>query len=301
MAIVKCANRSGSTVRGLVNYVMDDDKIECVDVYGMDKEIISKDFVISQMNETKSLFGKMGGREVYHLIISFHKDELITPEDANRLALELYESIPEFHDREALLVTQRHSDDSNIHTHIVINTVSFEDGSKLHTSRSWLQNIKDTNDDILRKNYLSVVEKGFDFYGNQIDRNEPWNMERYIVKNELSEISWKDKIVKSIAEVTPNSTSKEQFIGQLANDNIIVRWTDNRKHITFIDAEGHKIRDTRIEKDYGLSVTKENLINRFEENLNIELSKEDDGIDSVDISFREWDDDYHDLVEWDFE
>lgn len=146
MAIVKCANRSGSTVKGLVSYVMDDAKMKCMDVYGLDCADTTKESIIRQMIETKQMFGKVGGREVYHLIVSFHKDEVITPEKANRLAMQLYLSIPEFREREAVLVTQRHSDYGNIHTHIVVNSVSFETGRKLHTSRNWLQNIKDTND-----------------------------------------------------------------------------------------------------------------------------------------------------------
>ena len=87
MAIVKCANRSGSTVKGLVSYVMDDAKMKCMDVYGLDCADTSKESIIRQMNETKQTFGKVGGREVYHLIISFHKNEVITPEKANQLAI----------------------------------------------------------------------------------------------------------------------------------------------------------------------------------------------------------------------
>lgn len=293
LAIVKCANRSGATVRGLINYVMDKDKVECIDVYGLDRENMAKESIIKQMNETKSIFDKQNGREVYHIIISFHKDEQITPSKANTLAMELYQCIPEFKDREAVFATQKHSKDGNIHTHIVINTVSFEDGSKLHTSRSWLQNLKDTNDDILRDNKLSVVEKGYDFHGDTIDRHEPWSMDAYMLKNEPSTLSWKDEIVKAVMETSTKAISKDDFISQLQKQDISCQWTDNRKHIVFSDFEGHKIRDTRIEKDYGFDAHKENLLEKFDENYADQIEIDDDFTDDSEITEREWLDDYY--------
>lgn len=298
MAIVKCANRSGSTVKGLVSYVMDDAKMKCMDVYGLDCADTTKESIIRQMIETKQMFGKVGGREVYHLIVSFHKDEVITPEKANQLAMQLYLSIPEFREREAVLVTQRHSDYGNIHTHIVVNSVSFETGRKLHTSRNWLQNIKDTNDNIIIDNGLTVVEKGHDFYGNEIERNEPWNMEKYLMKNDLAPLSWKNQIATCIQETISNSISKEQFIDRLAEKEITVCWLNNRKHITFLDNDGHKIRDSRLEKDYGLKVDKESLLEIFEINLNKEISQEDDSVELSEIQedISAFENDYDELL-----
>ncbi len=308
MAIVKVANRSGTKVGKLIDYVMDTDKLKCVSVSGLITTDMSPEVIKEQMMETKRCFDKLGGRECYHIIISYHYDEQITPEEANEYAQEWFSQIPEFQDHEALFATQIHPNGNGcIHTHIVVNSVDFMDGSKLHTDKEWLQDIKDISDDVCREHDLEVCEKGKDFYGNDIDRNEPWDMTGYLMKHDLAGMSFKDEIANDVEQAAKYAFDKDEFISTLRDDyGIEVVWTDTRKYITFIDEDGHRIRDNKLEKDYGLQCDKDSLLQDFErnfENYNDIDTNEDNSADYDQTDYDNYDSydptDYDDYDDYD--
>ena len=78
------------------------------------------------------------------LIQSFAKDENISPEQAHQIAYQLAEALPEWADFEVLIAT--HTDTEYLHTHFIVNSVSYVDGHKLQQSRDELQNMKDQSD-----------------------------------------------------------------------------------------------------------------------------------------------------------
>ncbi|QSX07121.1 hypothetical protein JYG23_07195 [Sedimentibacter sp. zth1] len=45
-----------------------------------------------------------------------------------------------------------------------------------------------------------------------------------------------------------------------------VNWQDNRKYITFTDKDGHKVRNSNLEKTFRTEYGKENLLHEFERN-----------------------------------
>ena len=51
-----------------------------------------------------------------------------------------------------------HTNKKNIHNHIVLNSVSFIDGSKYHNSNVEIALLRQTNDDICRKHGLSIIK-----------------------------------------------------------------------------------------------------------------------------------------------
>ncbi len=108
----------------------------------------------SQMMLTKKNFHKEDGRLGYHIIQSFDGDE-ISPTKCNKIGIELAEQL--WGDKYQILVCT-HTNKKNIHNHIVLNSVSFIDGSKYHNSNVEIALLKETNDDICRKYGLSVVE-----------------------------------------------------------------------------------------------------------------------------------------------
>ncbi len=315
MAIVKAANHPGTKLGALINYVLDNDKVQCVSVSGLLTTDMSPEAIIAEMRETKQLFDKEGGREVYHIIISYHPDEKITPEEANQLAQELFERIPEFQDHEAVFATQIHPDGNGcIHTHIIVNTVNFMNGSKLHTDRQWLQDLKDVSDDICRENDLAVCEKGKDFYGNDIDRNEPWDMATYQKKHELDDLPFDIEMAKEIEKAAACALDQEDFISILEDDyGISVTWEDSRKYITFEDEDGHKIRNNRLERDFGLECDKDTLLADFKRNFEsfneidesiFDIDTETEGdkadlADDNDVDYDDWNDWDDDDDDWD--
>lgn len=66
----------------------------------------------------------------------------------------------------------------------------------------------------------------------------------------------------------------------------------------FLDNDGHKIRDSRLEKDYGLKVDKESLLEIFEINFNKEISQEDDSVELSEIQedISAFENDYDELL-----
>jgi hypothetical protein len=43
-----------------------------------------------------------------------------------------------------------------------------------------------------------------------------------------------------------------------------VIWQDKKKHITFIDADGHKVRDTNISKTFSMNISKDDLLKELD-------------------------------------
>ena len=70
---------------------------------------------------------------------------------------ELAEEIAPGH--EAVVCT--HTDREHIHNHIVINSVSFEDGHKYHSDRRHLYNIREKSDELCQEKGLGVCPRNF--------------------------------------------------------------------------------------------------------------------------------------------
>jgi len=108
-----------------------------------------------QMMDTKSAFGKEGGRQGYHLIQSFAPGE-VTAETAFSIAQEYVRQY--LSDRyEAVFAI--HEDKDHVHAHIIWNAVSFVDGLKYHAdNREYPDRIRHISDDLCRAHGLSVIE-----------------------------------------------------------------------------------------------------------------------------------------------
>ncbi|MFC6603987.1 relaxase/mobilization nuclease domain-containing protein [Ectobacillus funiculus] len=83
------------------------------------------EYAKSQFKATRELWGKTEGIQAHHVIQSFKPGE-VTPELANQIGQDLAREIAKGY--EAVVYT--HTDKEHIHNHIVINSVSFEDGKK---------------------------------------------------------------------------------------------------------------------------------------------------------------------------
>ena len=60
--------------------------------------------------------------------------------------------------------------------------------------------------------------------------------------------------------------SKEQFIEKMKQFGWSVNWTDKRKHVTFQNQDGKKVRDSNLSKTFHLNINKEGLENEFVRN-----------------------------------
>lgn len=127
MAINKTVNKSTKThgaMRNCMEYVLRESKINSSLVYvssPFDAEEITYDTVYRSFLEEKKLWNKDSGRMYAHNIISWHKDEEITPEEAYEFGKEFVEQW--FAEFQTLMAV--HVDRNHIHLHMVTNTVSY--------------------------------------------------------------------------------------------------------------------------------------------------------------------------------
>ena len=145
MPIIHFANNKNQSTGGLKKLLGDvsrEKKTKLEDRRLVSGVNCSPDNAYNEMMLTKQMHRKTGGRLYYHLVQSFPKDYEISPELAHKIALEFTERA--FKDYECVVAT--HIDREHIHSHIVFNSVSFEDGRKYHSDNNSLHELMKLSD-----------------------------------------------------------------------------------------------------------------------------------------------------------
>ena len=257
MAVIKAVS-SRASVGTLVNYVTQAEKTEEKLISGQD---CSPQTAIDEMKATKEIWRKQGGRDYYHFVQSFSPEETITPQEAHTMAKELAEQ--RFKGYEVVIAT--HKDRDHIHTHFVVNSVNHEDGYKLNWSKFELQRMKDMSDSICREYGKSICQKQQDIATYKMGKYKA--LEQSITGNYKSYVL---DCYKTVSTVKEKATSQTDFIAKMQEQGYQTKWTDSRKHITFTDQDGNKVRNTNLEKTFKEPFGKEELGHGFERNLEAE-------------------------------
>ena len=182
---------------------------------------------------TKQLYQKTGGRMFYHMIQSFSPEDQITPETAHAIALDMAKEFPGF---EILIAT--HCDAEHIHSHFLINSVSCETGKKYHSNLESLRALRDASDELCRKYGLSVIQP-------KQKRKEHTMSGREYRAYEKGQ-SWKMDLEINIDECMTMAKDREHFAKLMEWNGYSVRWTADRKYITYTTPEGYRCRDSRL-------------------------------------------------------
>lgn len=275
MATVKAVH-SRASIGKAVNYVTKEEKTESKLITGKDCDPFH---AIEDMRQTKELWGKQGGRQYDHYVQSFHEKENVTPQQAHEIACKWAER--EFKGHEVLIAT--HTDKGHIHSHFIVNTVNFENGKKLHTSAKWLDQAKEHSDELCREYGLTITEKGKTFEGEVREDMTAWSKDKYNLLEKADQGKAKSYVYDTALAVMDSkeqATSREDFILKMAEKGYQTEWKDTKKHITFTDQEGHKVRASNLEKTFRIPFGKEQLEHEFEQNARSreaepELSAED--------------------------
>ena len=261
MAINKTINKRTNThgaMRNCIEYVLRQDKTSeqltyVTGPYCHDE--INYDLVYRAFLEEKKVWDKDSGRMYAHNIISWHKDEQITPEQALEFGKEFAENW--FSGFQTLVAV--HKDKDHIHCHLVTNSVSYEDGRKLHNTRKDLERMKQLTNQMCRERGLTVAEKGKHFDGCQIEKGEviAWSKDKYNLFRQQVKDSFVADCAMAVLKALENCISKEKFIEKMKQFGWNVNWTDKRKHITFQNQDGKKVRDINMSKTFHLDISKE--------------------------------------------
>ena len=189
---------------------------------------------------TKNLYGKASGTYFYQYVQSFLPGEIQSYEEAHRIGLEFAgKSFPGY---EVLVATHLDAYDDHgvqrVHNHFLVNSVSFEDGRKIHFTPNTLQELRKISDDICRDHGLSVLPPSERRNGQGIGTREY----RATMRGE----GWKFGLINDIDTAMTQAGDRREFCDILASVGYTVNWTDTRKYITFTCPNGRKVRDNKL-------------------------------------------------------
>lgn len=185
---------------------------------------------------TKRTYGKTKGMNFYQYVQSFSPKETVTLEKAHAIALEFAQKAwPGF---EVLVAT--HRDAGHLHSHFVVNSVSWETGRKLRQSPKTLQTLRALSDEICAAQGLSVLPR-YEKPGAKLSSREY----RAAQKGE----SWKFRLMGAITQAMERSGTRRDFLRAMERRGYQVAWEDNRKYITYTTPGGRKCRDIRLHQE----------------------------------------------------
>lgn len=268
MAIYKVINSSKAVnthggMKNCLRYVFADGKTAPELCYvigsadsGNDPITVYRDFI-----RVKKEFRKDIGRQYIHAVLSFAPGENITPEEALDFGIDFADKVWSGHQCAVAV----HTDKEHIHCHMVVNTVSYIDGSKSHKSKKNLQKDKEICNRMCEERGLSVAVKKAHFDGTPMSPGDisSWDKDTYKLLTQSTKKSYLADCGIAVMKAIKGSTDKDSFIQRMNEYGWQVQWSDKRKHIVFINADGKKVRGANLQKTFNINATKEGITDEF--------------------------------------
>lgn len=177
------------------------------------------------------------GRYFYQYVQSFSPKDNVDYDKAHKIALEFAEKAWQGHE---VLVTT-HCDRNHIHTHFIINSVSFETGKKLRQNPNTLKSLRKLSDEICNKYDVTPLKP----YTKPKEKRLSDGEYRMAMKGE----SWKFALMYTIDDAMKKTKTKQEFIDEMKRNGYEVLWTDERKYITYTCPNGMKCRDIKLHQE----------------------------------------------------
>ena len=235
---IKNATQSGGAMRGVLRYVQRRDKA----LWG-DRQLVTGWNCVAQsayeeMMTTKQQYGKANGRMFYQFVQSFHPEEDVTPAEVHAIGLELAQRL--FPDFEVVVAT--HVDADHLHSHLIVNSVSYATGRKLHQNAADLQRQRKISDEICAARGLTVLAPPKKYAQEKKMRPGEY---RAAARGE----SWKFRLINAIDLCMRRARTRTEFLREMGRRGYQVRWEDARKYITYTTPKGKKCRDDRLHEN----------------------------------------------------
>ena len=252
MAIISFTNYKRGQTTGcmgaVMRYTMQDKKTEfegqrLVTGINCQPESVYADFMT-----TKRLYHKTDGVLFYHMVQSFPKDKAVDPVTAHAAALKLAEYYEGY---EVLVCT--HTDREHIHSHLLINSVNFDTGKKLHIAKEQLQELRERNDQVCMRFSLPVFQPR-----EQKRKTKTMTLGEYHTATRGQ--SKKLQLMNIINDCMRHASNRDEFIALMASEGYKVRWEKSRKNITYTTPSGWQCRDRLL---FGDKYLKENMEYEF--------------------------------------
>ena len=232
---IKESRQNPSAMRAVINYCQQEyktfdrrSKRQLVSGINCDGANSFREFMA-----TKKVYGKADGIFFYQYAQSFSPTEKLTPEQAHEISMEFAEKA--WPGQEVLVAT--HCDANHLHSHFVINSVSFESGKKLRQSPSTLRQLRALSDEICLAHGLSVLTP-YENGGRRISNRE--------YRARMRGNSWKQKLAEDIDKSMEYSGSRDEFVRAMSILGYRMTWTDERKYLTFHYPNGRSCRDKSL-------------------------------------------------------
>ena len=165
------------------------------------------------MQVTREMFSKTTGRQGFHLVQSFDEADKLTPQQSHQLGKEFIEKLAKkYPNREIFMAT--HTDQDNLHNHILINSVDFNDGTKMDIKIADIYDLQEINDEISAKYDLTPL--------NYVENN--------VYKSE------------KIQFARDHSSSMNEFLENLQDQGVEMKWQIGKK--------GQKTREKYVTTDF---------------------------------------------------
>ena len=243
MAVIKRI-ASKATPKKIVSYLTQEEKTEEKLIGGKDCDPYN---VVNDFNMTQELYGKTGGVKYHHIIQSFSPEDNITPEKAHEIGKELADS--QFKGFEVFVVT--HKDKDHIHNHLVVNSVSFENGLKYNASNKSLWDIKRESNRLCERENLKTLDLEHKAE-KRISSAEKRIMDR-------GQTPWKDEL-RQIIDIARERTKDLQSFREFLEKNFEIETRVTKNSISYKHPDhGKAIRGRSLGDKYN----KEELENEF--------------------------------------
>ena len=246
---IKYKKQSAGALSGVTRYISQDEKT--LDENG--RQLVSGQNCTPQLagrefQATRAACRKDSPVWFYHYVQSFSPDEVITGEQAHQLAREF--AARAWPDSEVLIAT--HLDAEHIHSHFVVNAVCWESGKMLRQGPNTLRSLRQLSDELCLEHGFSVLP--------QQKKKQSQGMGTREYRSAAKGQSWKFRLMNTIDQCMRYAETREDFISLMESEGYQVRWTDNRKNITYTTPEGMKCRDDRLHEE---KYTKEVMEHEF--------------------------------------
>lgn len=189
---------------------------------------------------TKLASNANDGRFFYQYIQSFSPKDNVDYDKAHKIALEFAEKAWQGHE---VLVTT-HCDRNHIHTHFIVNSVSFETGKKLRQNPNTLKTLRKLSDEICAKYDVTPLKPYTKTKEKRLSDGE--------YRMAMNGTSWKFALMFTIDNAMKKCKTKKEFIDEMKKNGYEILWTDARKYITYTCPNGMKCRDIKLHQEkYG--------------------------------------------------
>lgn len=199
-----------------------------------------------EMLAVKRRFGKEDGTVAYHGYQSFAPGEA-NPEIAHEIGLKLAKQL--WGDRYQVIVATHLDKANHLHSHFVVNTVSFVDGLKYHRTEKDYYEMRRASDALCREYGLSVIESPK--RGKSMQYGE-WRAEQE------GRPTWRGIIRTEIDEVIRQSMTERQFF-----DNLRKRGYEIKVGKDISVRPPGKPRFVRLERNFGEDYSLEGIRRRI--------------------------------------